>query len=127
MEKSDGPTDSMHYCIGIGICMYGHTYTVARVSINRVRLPIFLVVSWRGKINASEKLVSRDGFGSPVPRQPAHLRTQADSGAYIWTGFLPSSAVASTFLFKVLVCTGDYWLYSSISNSTSAAVLLIVD
>ena len=31
----------------------------------------------------SENLVSRDGFGSPVPRQPAHLHTQAESGAYI--------------------------------------------
>ena len=27
-------------------------------------------------------LISRDGFGSPVPRQPAHLHTQAESGAY---------------------------------------------
>ena len=27
-------------------------------------------------------LVSRDGFGSPVPHQPAHLHTQAESGAY---------------------------------------------
>ena len=27
---------------------------------------------------APEKLVSRDGFGSPVPRQPAHLHTQAE-------------------------------------------------
>ena len=32
---------------------------------------------------APENLVSRDGFGSPVPRQPAHLRTQAESGAYL--------------------------------------------
>ena len=32
---------------------------------------------------APENLVSRDGFGSsPVPRQPAHLYTQAESGAY---------------------------------------------
>ena len=30
---------------------------------------------------APEDLVSRDGFGSPVPRQPAHLHTQAESGA----------------------------------------------
>ena len=30
-----------------------------------------------------ENLVSRDRFGSPVPRQPAHLRTQAVSGAYL--------------------------------------------
>ena len=29
-----------------------------------------------------EILVSRDGFGSPVPRQPGHLHTQAESGAY---------------------------------------------
>ena len=31
---------------------------------------------------APENLVSRDGFGSPVPRQPAHLHAQAESGAY---------------------------------------------
>ena len=31
---------------------------------------------------APRNLVSRDGFGSPVPRQPAHLHTQAESGAY---------------------------------------------
>ena len=30
-----------------------------------------------------ENLVSRDGFGSPVPRQPAQLHTQAESGAYL--------------------------------------------
>ena len=29
-----------------------------------------------------ESLVSRDGFSRPVPRQPAHLHTQAESGAY---------------------------------------------
>ena len=32
---------------------------------------------------APEILVSRKGFGSPVPRQPAHLHTQAESGAYL--------------------------------------------
>ena len=31
-----------------------------------------------------ENLVSRGGFGSPVPRQPAHLHTQAESGAYLY-------------------------------------------
>ena len=30
-----------------------------------------------------ENLVSRDGFSRPVPRQPAHLHTQAESGAGI--------------------------------------------
>ena len=33
---------------------------------------------------APENLVSRDGSGaSPVPRQPAHLHTKAESGAYL--------------------------------------------
>ena len=31
---------------------------------------------------ALKNLVSRDGFESLVPRQPAHLHTQAESGAY---------------------------------------------
>ena len=30
-----------------------------------------------------KNLVSRDGLCSPVPRQPAHLHTQAESGAYL--------------------------------------------
>ena len=71
--------------------MVTHTYIhVARVWINQVRLPIMFVVSWTGKINISlsafapESLVSRDGFGSLVPRQPARLRAQAESGAYLW-------------------------------------------
>ena len=68
------------------VCMVTH---IARVWINLVRLPILLVVSWTRKINiplsafAPENLVSRDGLGSPVPRQPAHLHTQAKSGAYL--------------------------------------------
>ena len=53
------------------------THTYSRKWINRVRLPILLVVSGTGKMNfslspfAPEKLVSRDGFGRPVLRQPA--------------------------------------------------------
>ena len=31
----------------------------------------------------SENLVSRYGFSRPVPRQPAHLHTQAEYGAYL--------------------------------------------
>ena len=63
---------------------------IARVWTNRVRLPILLVVSWTGEMNISlslfapENLVSRNDFGSPVPRQPAHLHTQAESGPYLW-------------------------------------------
>ena len=30
-----------------------------------------------------ENLVSRAGFSRPVPRQPAHLHTQTESGAYV--------------------------------------------
>ena len=33
---------------------------------------------------APENLVSRDGFGCPVPRQSAHLHTQAESGAFTY-------------------------------------------
>ena len=32
---------------------------------------------------APENLVTRDGFGSSVPRQPAHLHTQTEYGAYL--------------------------------------------
>ena len=31
---------------------------------------------------APENLVSLDRFGSTIPRQPAHLHTQANTGAY---------------------------------------------
>ena len=34
-----------------------------------------------------ENLVSRDGSSRPVPRQPAHLHTQAESGAYLRDSF----------------------------------------
>ena len=63
------------------ICMVTH---IAGVWINRVRLPILLVLRRTGKMFAfvPENLVSRDGFGSPVPRQPAHLHAQAEYGAY---------------------------------------------
>ena len=46
-----------------------------------------------------ENLVSRDGFGSPVPGQPAHLHTQAESGAYLRDSSRPSSAAASIYSF----------------------------
>ena len=44
-------------------------------------------LNWENNIPLSpcvpENLVSRDGFSRPVPRQPAHLLTQAESGAYL--------------------------------------------
>ena len=45
-----------------------------------------------------ENLVSRDGFGSPVPRQPAHLHTQAESA--VLTYGIPPDATASIFILK---------------------------
>ena len=69
------------------VCMYGHTY---RKSVDQ---PSKVTSSARGQLNrkmnssvsafAPENLVSRDGFVSPVPRQHAHLHTQAESGAYL--------------------------------------------
>ena len=66
------------------LCM---VITYSRVWINRVRLPILLVVSWTGKNDiplspcVPENLVSRDRF-SRVPRQP-DPHTQAQSGAFL--------------------------------------------
>ena len=63
--------------------------SINQFKISRVRLPTLLVISRTGKMVISlsafapENLVSRDGFGSPVPRQPAHLHAQAESGAYL--------------------------------------------
>ena len=71
------------------VCSMIITSHVGRVRINRVRLPILDVVSRTGKMNISlspfapGNLVSRDGFGSSLPRQSAHLHTQAESGAYL--------------------------------------------
>ena len=48
----------------------------ARVQLNRERnIPLYPCVP--------ENLASRDGFSGPVQRQPAHLHTQAKSGAYL--------------------------------------------
>ena len=62
------------------VCMV-ITYCITKVRINLITLPILLVVSGTPKINISlspfapENLVSRDGFGSPVPCQPAQPNT----------------------------------------------------
>ena len=85
-QSKDRVVDHVYYV------QYGHIthILIARVWINRVRLPILLVVSRTGKMNTSlspfapENLVSRNVFGSPVPLQPAHLHTQAESGVYLW-------------------------------------------
>ena len=93
------PRGDQWYFLRMYVCM---VITYSRVWINRVRLPILLVVSWTGKINiplspcVPENLVSWDGFSRPVPRQPAH----SPHSGWIWcllTGFVPSSAAAPIY------------------------------
>ena len=71
----------------IYVCMYGHHIQQSMDQPGKVANPA------RGQLNREnniplspcvpENLVSRDGFSRPVPRQPAHLHTQAESGAYL--------------------------------------------
>ena len=75
---------------------------------NRVYRNLKVANPARGQLNMEKEyflvrvhpdnLDSRDGFGSPVPRQPAHLHTQAESGAY----FRDSSRVPRRRLFIYL-------------------------
>ena len=67
--------------------MYGHTYSKSMDQPGKVANPAHGQL-YRGihiflSAFMPENLVSRDGFGSLVPRQPAHLHTQAESGAYL--------------------------------------------
>ena len=77
----------MYVCVWMYVCIYVCLYVCMYVWINRVRLPILLVVSGTGKMNISlspfapENLISPDEFGIPVPHQPAHLHVKAESGA----------------------------------------------
>ena len=67
--------------------MHGDTYSKSMDQQDKVANPA------RGQLSremnvypspfAPKNLVSRDGFGRPVPRQPAHLHTQAESGDYL--------------------------------------------
>ena len=64
-------------------------YTKRKEQPGKAALPILLMVSWTGKMDiplspfTPKNLVSRDGFGSSVSRQPVHLHTQAESGVYL--------------------------------------------
>ena len=82
----------MYYNVFVLFCLvyvYGIKY-IARLSMDppgKVANPAHGQLNRENNFSLSafapENLVSRDGFGSPVPRQPAHLRTQAESGAYL--------------------------------------------
>ena len=72
------------------VCMYVCMVTIYSKSKDQ---PSKVINPARGQLNReneflpvpvrAENLVSRDGFGSPVLRQPTHLHTQAESGAYL--------------------------------------------
>ena len=70
----------------IKLCMYGHTCGKSMDQPGKVANPACGQLSRENEYVsafAPENLVSRDGFGSPVPRQPAYLHTRAESGAYL--------------------------------------------
>ena len=57
-----------------------------------------------------ENFVSRDGFGSHVPRQPAHLYTQAESG--VLYGIPPEfRGGVHLFIYNCHTPSGQYRLY----------------
>ena len=76
----------MYVCMYVCICMYVWSSRITEYGpTSKVANPA------RGQLNREnniplspcvpENLASRDGFSPPVPRQPAHLHTQAESGA----------------------------------------------
>ena len=85
MKRSRPPR--LCYCYCVSVCMYSHINSKSMDQLGKVANPA------RGQLNreinislstiAPENLASRDGFGSLVPRQPGHLHTQAESGAYL--------------------------------------------
>ena len=83
-------TSREHYYYYYYVCMYVCMVTRIKGRVSSVDQPGKLAIPARGQLNrgnfislssvfAPENLVSRHGFGSPVPRQPTHLHTQAGS------------------------------------------------
>ena len=76
---------------------YAHTHTHIAVWPWRLAVPMLLVVSWTGKIFfflspfTPDNMASRDVFDPLVPRQPAHLSTQAEYCVYSRDASSPSS------------------------------------
>ena len=76
------------------VCMYVCMYVCMVITYSKsMDQPGKVANPARGQLNRKnniplspcvpENLVPRDGFSRPVPRQPAHLHTQAESGAYL--------------------------------------------
>ena len=75
------------YEVAANVCIYGHTYSNSMDQLGKVVNPTHGQLNRENDISLSafapENSISRDGFGSPVPRQSAHVHTQAESGAYL--------------------------------------------
>ena len=82
----------MYVCMHV--CVYVFMYLrMVTIYNKRKDQPGKVAKSARGQLNremkvflspfAPENLVSRDGFGSPVPRELAHLHTKIESCAYL--------------------------------------------
>ena len=92
--KSSSPQTlvaSLYISLCMYVCMYVCMFVFMVITYNKSKdQPGKVANSARGQLNgeinislspfAPENLVSREGFGSPVPRQPAHLHTQAEYG-----------------------------------------------
>ena len=80
----EGKNVRRHVCM----YMYGHTYSKRMDQPGKVANPARSQLNRKINISLSafapENLVSREGFGSPVPRhQLAHLHSRPESGAYL--------------------------------------------
>ena len=86
----------MYVCIYVCmyVCMYVFMYVYIFTTYSKsMDQPTKVANPARGQLNReneyfpvpvrASELVSRDRFSSPVPRQPAHLYTQVESGAYL--------------------------------------------
>ena len=94
----------------IHMAEYGSTGKVAnpaRGQLNREKHnPLSLCVP--------ESLVSRDGFSRPVPRQPVHLHTQAESGAYVRDSSRVWWAIHTCDLIAFVCDTGNTFLWIAV-------------
>ena len=99
-QASDSPTIFLYFfnppprSLNIDMSMYVCMYVCMVITYSKINYQPGKVASpARGQLKrefffslsptAPEHLVSRDGFDSPILRQPAHVRTQAESGAYL--------------------------------------------
>ena len=72
---------------------------------------------------APENLTSRDGFGSPVPRQPAHLDTQAESGAYLRDSYRYMQQQQQHAHFMPIVGLGKRGAYQLVHDELTAKAI----